>query len=87
MLTRVEERLREALSNPHDPYRSQLAVVNSDDGKWPGGIVPYEIDSSLSECTGTWFFDVDIPSWWLVSYIASFPGSLPPPPPFFEERA
>jgi len=23
-------------------------VVNSDDGKWPNGIVPYEIDNSLS---------------------------------------
>lgn len=51
MLTPVEERLREELSNPNNRLRSQRAVVNSDDGKWPNGIVPYEIDNSLSECT------------------------------------
>ena len=39
----------EAASNPNDPHRLQLAVVNSDEGKWPGAVVPYEIDSSLSK--------------------------------------
>ena len=39
----------EAASNPNDPHRPQLAVVNSDEGKWPDAVVPYEIDSSLSK--------------------------------------
>ena len=82
MLTPVEERLREELSNPNNRLRSQRAVVNSDDGKWPNGIVPYEIDNSLSECTecgslmficvaGGWCHTLvgGVPHWWVVYHI------------------
>lgn len=51
LLTAAQWSEIEAAANPHDPHRPQRAVVNSDEGKWPGAVVPYEIDSSLSKYT------------------------------------
>lgn len=49
LLTAAQWREIEAAANPHDPHRPKRAVVNSDEGKWPDAVVPYEIDSSLSK--------------------------------------
>lgn len=51
LLTAAQWSEIEAAANPHDPHRPQRVVVNSDEGKWPDAVVPYEIDSSLSKYT------------------------------------
>ena len=67
LLTAAQWSEIEAAANPHDPHRQQRAVVNSDEGKWPDAVVPYEIDSSLSKYThDTWGLNATVD----VSYLS-----------------
>ncbi len=45
ILTKQQQKSLE--SNSNDIQSPQNAVISFDDFKWPGGIIPYELDSSL----------------------------------------
>lgn len=48
MLTPEQQATLEATSNPSDPFAPQNAVVRNTRSLWPGGVVPYILDSSLN---------------------------------------
>ena len=57
VLSELQRAILESDDPPTNTLRPKRAVVSSGTDLWPNGIVPYEMDSSLSE-----FKTVDV--WW-----------------------